>query len=163
MANICNFSMVVKGKKENIEQFIDMMSQEGTVWMGRGAMIDFTDMEEIENGKHRCQIDGDTKWSVKSSMILNAVSMRENPDMWAFGEGVDKTKLSFITLYEACEQLELAMEVYSEEAGNGFQEHYLFDEGQLMIDEVVEYTEEYNEETEEYESSGGFEDWDFEI
>ena len=29
MANICDFSMVVKGKKENIEQFIDMMEQKG--------------------------------------------------------------------------------------------------------------------------------------
>ena len=163
MANICDFSMMVKGKKENIEKFIDMMEQKGTVWMGRGADVDFTEIEEVENGKCRCQIDGTTKWSVESSMILNAVFMREHPDMWAFGEGVDKTKLSFITLYEACEQLELAMEVYSEELGCGFQEHYLFNEGQLMIDEVVEYTEEYNEETEEYESSGGFDSWNFEI
>ena len=162
MANICNFSMVVKGKKENIEQFTDMMKQKGTVWMGRGAVIDFTDMEELENGNYRCQIDGDTKWSVYSSMVLNAVSMRENPDMWYFEEGIDKTKLSFVTIFEACEKLELAMEVYSEECGNGFQEHYLFDEGQLIIDETVEYTEEYNEETDEYESSGGFV-WDFEI
>ena len=163
MANICDFNMVVKGKKENIEQFLDMMEQKGTVWMGRGAMVNRIDIEEVENGKYRYQIDGDTKWSVKSSMILNAVSMRENPDMWFFGEGVDKTKLSFVTLFEACEQLELAMEVYSEELGDGFHEHYLFDEGQLMISEIVEYTEEYNEETEEYESSGGFDCWDFEI
>ena len=163
MANICDFNMVVKGKKENIEQFINMMSQDGTVWMGRGAMVNRIDIEEVENGKYRYLIDGDTKWSVKSSMILNAVSMRENPDMWYFGDGVDKTKLSFVTLFEACEQLELSMEVYSEELGDGFQEHYLFDEGQLMINEIVEYTEEYNEETEEYESSGGFDSWDFEI
>ena len=27
MANICDFSMMVKGKKENIEQFVDMMEQ----------------------------------------------------------------------------------------------------------------------------------------
>ena len=162
MANICNFSMVVKGKKENIEQFTDMMQQKGTVWMGRGAVIHSQTMEEVENGKHRCQIDGDTKWSIMASMVLNAVSMRENPDMWYFADGVDKTKLSFVTLFEACEQLKLAMEVYSEECGEAFQEHYLFDEGQLMIDEVVEYTEEYNEETDEYESSGGFV-WDFEI
>ena len=162
MANICDFSMVVKGKKENIEQFMDMMEQKGTVWMGRGAVIDFTDMEELENGNYRCQIDGGTKWNVTSSMVLNAVSMRENPDMWFFGDDIDKTKLSFVTLFEACEQLNLAMEVYSEEAGNGFQEHYLFDEGRLMANETVDYTEEYNEETDEYETSGGFV-WDFGI
>lgn len=163
MANICNFSMIVKGKKENIEQFIDMMEQKGTVWMGRGAVVDFTDMEEVENEKYRCQIDGNTKWSVYSSMISNAISMRTEPNKWGFGEGVDKTKLSFVTLFEACKQLELDMEVYSEECGCCFQEHYLFIDGELVADECVEYVEKYNEETEEYESSGGFDNWDFKI
>jgi uracil-DNA glycosylase family 4 len=80
-----------------------------------------------------------------------------------FGEDVDKTELSFVTLFEACKQLELDMEVYSEECGCGFQEHYLFIDGELVAEECVDYSEEYNEETEEYESSGGFDDWDFEI
>ena len=163
MANICNFSMMVKGKKENIEQFVDMMEQKGTVWMGRGAIVNFTDIEEVENGKWRCQIDGDTKWSVQSSMIDNAISMRTEPNKWSFGENIDKTKLSFVTLFEACKQLGLDMEVYSEECGCGFQEHYLFIDGELVEEECVDYSEEYNEETEEFESSGGFDDWDFEI
>lgn len=163
MANICNFSMMVKGKKKNIEQFIDMIEQKGTVWMGRGAVVDFTDMEEIKNGEYRCQIDGNTKWSVQSFMVSNAISMRTEPNKWNFGENVDKTKLSFVTLFEACKQLELDIEVYSEECGCGFQEHYLFIDEELVVEECVDYSEEYNEETEEYESSGGFDDWDFEI
>ena len=163
MANICNFSMMVKGKKENIESFIAMMEQEGNVYMGRGAVINFTDMEEVDNGKYRCQIDGYTKWSIQSSLIDNAISMRIKPDMWNFGENVDKTKLSFVTLFEACEQLELDMEVYSEECGNCFQEHYLFVDGELVKNECVDYEERYNEDTDEYESIGGFDSWDFEI
>lgn len=163
MANICDFSMMVKGKKENIIQFVDMMEQKGNVWMGRGAAVDFIDMEEIENGEFRCQIDGSTKWSIISSLVDNAVSMRTKPDEWSFGENVDRTKLSFVTLFEACKQLGLDMEVYSEECGCGFQEHYLFIDGELVEEECVDYSEEYNEETEEYESSGGFDDWDFEI
>lgn len=162
MANICSFSMAVKGKKENIEQFINMIEQKGTIWMGRGAVIHSQDVEELEDGKYRYQIDGDTKWSIQSSLIDNAVSMRTEPDKWGFGDDVDKTKLSFVTLLEACEQLELAMEVYSEECGIGFQEHFVFDDGELIEHEVVDYTEEYNEETDEYELSGGF-IWDFEI
>lgn len=162
MANICNFSMVVKGKKENIEQFIDMMQQKGTVWMGRGAVVYSQDMEELENGIYRCQIDGDTKWSVISSMVDNAISMRTETEKWGFGDDINKAELSFVTLFEACEQLQLDMEVYSEEAGIGFQEHYVFIDGNLVAEECVDYTEEYNEETDEYESSGGFV-WGFEI
>ena len=96
MANICSFSMMVKGKKENIEQFVDMIEQKGTVWMGRGAVVYFTDMEEAENEKYRCKIDGETKWSIQSSMVDNAISMRTEPNNWSFGEDVDKTELSFI-------------------------------------------------------------------
>ena len=163
MANICDFSMMVKGEKENIEQFIDMMQQKGTVWMGRGAVIHSQDMEETELCEiYRCQIDGETKWSIQSSMVSNAISMRTEPDKWEFGD-TDKTTLTFVTLFEACEQLQLDMEVYSEECGCGFQEHYVFVDGNLVAEECVDYTEEYNEETEEYESSGGFDSWDFEI
>ena len=131
--------------------------------MGRGAVVDITDMEEVENGKCRCEINGNTKWSVQTSMVDNAISMRTEPNKWSFGEDVDKTERSFVTLFEACEQLGLDMEVYSEECACGFQEHYLFIDGELVAKECVDYSEEYNEETEEYESSGGFDDWDFEI
>lgn len=155
--------MMVKGKKENIEQFIDMMGQKGTVWMGRGAEVYAADMEEVENGEFRCRLDGNTKWSIQSSLVDNAVSMRTKPDEWFFGKNVDGTKLSFVTLFEACEQLGLDMEVYSEEGDLGFQEHLRFVDGELVEEECVDYSEEYNEATEEYETSGGFDDWNFEI
>ena len=162
MANICNFVMFVRGKKKNIEKFIDMMNQRGTIWMGRGASTESEDMEEIGDEDFRCKIIGDTKWSVKSSLVTSAISMRTEPDEWGFGKGIDETNLSFVTLFEACQQLELDMEVYSEEFGCGFQEHYLFAGGELIVDKCVKCTETYNEDTEEFETEGGF-DWNFEI
>lgn len=160
MANICDFSMKLRGKKENIDTFKNMMNQIGNVYMGRGAEIDFEEFEEIGDGIFTCQLDGSTKWSVTSSLVDNAISMRKDIDRWYFGDNVDKTKLSFITLFEACEQLNLDMECYSEETGCEFQEHYLFMNGELLEDECVDYSEEYDEETCEWISHGGFE-WDF--
>jgi len=163
MANICSFSMVVKGNKENIETFKNMISQEGTVYMGRGAEIDFENMEECDDDDgFRCQLDGQTKWSIQSSLIDNAISMREDNGRWSFGD-IDKTKLSFVTLFEACEQLNLDMECYSEEPGCEFQEHYLFVNGELLKDECVDYTEQYDEDEDEWVSAGGFGEWVFEI
>jgi hypothetical protein len=66
-------------------------------------------------------------------------------------------------MFEACNQLQLDMEVYSEECGVGFEEHFIFIDGELIIDECVDIVEKYNEETMEYERYGGFGDWDFEI
>ena len=162
MANICSFSMVVRGKKENIETFNNMMQQVGTVYMGRGAELDCEDMEELSDNNYRCQMLGQTKWSIQSSLIDNAISMRSDSGRWSFGD-IDKSTLSFVTLYEACEQLNLDMECYSEEPGIGFQEHYLYVNGKLLEHECVDYSEEYNEEEDEGISTGGFENWDFEI
>ena len=163
MANLCDFSMMVTGNKENIDLFYNMMNQNGTTWMGRGAEAEIVDVEEID-GKCRTEISGWCKWSVNASMVLDAISMRTEPEIWS-GHGYDKNgnKLRLVTLFEACKELDLDMEVYSEEPGCGFQEHYLFKDGNLEVSECVRYTEEYDEEKDEYVPHGGFGDWDFEI
>lgn len=178
MANICSFSMMVKGEHENIEQFYNAMSQNGNIYMGRGA-----EAEIYYKDENCAQIDGWCKWSVQSAMINNAISMRTEPNLWAFSAR-EKEELEFITLLEATEKWNLVMEVYSEEPGCEFQEHYVFDNGTILCDECVEYHEhwiceyETKEDAEEelgititdeqwkYEdciSYGGFDVWAFEI
>ena len=179
MANICGFSMLVRGNIDDIKRFCDAMSQNGNIYMGRGA-----DVEINLDGYDNCAyIDGWCKWSVQSAMVSNAIDMRNNPTRWAWSDGTDPTKLEFITLFEACQKWNLDMEVYSEEAGCCFQEHYIVVNGDLICDECVDYYE-YNlddydtkEEAERelkieitddewrvggYISRGGFE-WNFEI
>lgn len=162
MANICSFSMVVRGKESDIETFLDMMQQNGTVYMGRGAEIYDSEICEVDEEISRCDISGETKWSILSSLVDDAISMREDVGGWYFGN-VDKTKLTFVTLFEACKQLNLDMECYSEEPGCEFQEHYLFKDGVLLKEECVDYKEFYDEEEEDYISEGGFESWEFSI
>ena len=179
MANICSFSMMVKGEHENIEKFYNAMSQNGNIYMGRGAEAEI----DYDDSEGRAQIDGWCKWSVQSAMIDNAISMRNEPNIWAFSTR-EKEELEFITLLEATERWSLVMEVYSEEPGCEFQEHYVFDNGIVLCDECVDYHEywicEYDtkEEAEEelgieitddqwkYEDCirhGGFDVWAFEI
>lgn len=178
MANICSFSMYVKGNKDDIQSFYNAMCQNGKFYMGRGADAEIVLYEDCAN------IDGWCKWSVQSALIDNAISMRENPGAWYFGENVDVSQIEFITLFEACQKWNLDMEVYSEECGMEFQEHYRFVDGKLVVDECVDWYEYYlgdfetKEEAEEeleiqitdaewdereYISRGGFEEWHFEI
>ena len=184
MANICSFSMMVKGKHDDIEQFYKAMSQDGNIWMGRGAdaEIDYDDNYDGD-GTDRAQIDGWCKWSVSSAMISNAISMRTEPNIWAFSKR-EKDDLKFITLIEATEQWNLVVEVFSEEPGCCFQEHYVFDNGTVLYDECIEYYEycicdyDTKEEAEkeleieitdeewdsqDYISRGGFGEWEFDI
>ena len=178
MANICSFSMHVKGNKDDIQSFYNAMCQNGKFYMGRGADAEITIDEDS------AFIDGWCKWSIQSALIDNAISMRANPSMWYFGDGFDASQIEFITLDEACKKWNLDMEVYSEESGCGFQEHFMFVNGELVIDECVEWNEYYigdfdtKEEAEEelevkitdaewreheYITRGGFEEWHFEI
>ena len=179
MANICSFIMCVKGDHENIESFYNALIQKGTIWMGRGADADI-DYED----ENKAFVTGQCKWSVYSALISNAISMRKEPDTWHFEEW--QKDLEFITLEEACAKWHLEMEIYSEEYGIGFQEHYLIKNDEVIINECVDANEydlyEYKtkEEAEseldtkitdtEWETykgdrlvRGGFENWDFEI
>ena len=180
MANICSFVMKVRGDKNDIEKFCKAIQQEGNIWIGRGANIDI----DFEDDDLAC-LTGDCKWSIQSALIDNAISMRTNPDRWHFGSGRDANEFEFITLYEACERWSIVMEVYSEECGCQFQEHFICDKGTVLCDDCVEWEEywlddyETKEEAEEelgveftdeeWESRddritrGGFKDWNFEI
>ena len=150
MANLCSFSMKVKGNKSDIEQFYNAMMQNGKIYMGRGAeaSIDW-------DGDNVALIDGCCKWSVHSAMVSNAISMRNDPKGWYWGD-VNYEELEFITLFEACQRWNLVMEVYSEESGCEFQEHYICDKGDILCDECVDWAEYYlddyetKEEAEEY-------------
>ena len=179
MANICSFSMCVKGTHENIESFYNAMSQNGKIYMGRGADAEI----RYEDEEDRAFIDGWCKWSIQSALIDNAISMRTEPNIWSFGD-VDASTLEFITLFEACERWNLAVEAYSEECGCCFQEHYIIENEDLLCDDCVEWNEyclddyETKEEAEQeleieitdeewneggFISRGGFEEWTFEI
>ena len=177
MANLCSLLMKVRGNKEDIIQFHKALNQEGKIWMGRGAE---TDLVFEEDGAAFMQ--GTCKWSVISALVDNAISMRNEPNLWAFSD--EDKDLEFITLFEACKKWNLIMEVYSEESGCEFQEHFICDKGDVICEECVEWHEydisEYVTKTaaedeldieitdEEWEREdwihrGGFGDWVYEI
>lgn len=54
MANICSFSMIVKGERSSIDAFYDAMSQKGNIYMGRGADAAI----QYEDEDNRAFIDG---------------------------------------------------------------------------------------------------------
>jgi hypothetical protein len=170
--------MCVKGQHKDIEVFYNAMSQNGNIYMGRGADAEI----RYEDEEGRAFIDGWCKWSVESAMITNAISMRTETGTWYFGDK-DPSQLEFITLMEASERWNLAVEVYSEECGCEFQEHLVIVNGEWICDECVDWCEydlndyETREEAEDeldikitdeewinrFVTRGGFEEWEFEI
>lgn len=169
MPNYCNYTMKVYGKKENVQSFINIMEaeyyyNENDIYVSCEEQRHFFrifdtyyDEEELKQAKDNenisIMIDGTCAWSVEVCMndggYYKDIRTRY------------KEKAKGTTLQDESKTLDLIIEVYSEEIGVGFQEHYLYDRGVKIYDECVDYEELYDEETEEIIGyKGGFE-WNF--
>ena len=159
MANQCDFSMRVNGKHENIEMFFGALTQKDKVWMGRGAVADI----EYYDEDNMATIEGWCKWSIQSALIDDAIEMQKQKETgkgrWLPSEinAVDE----FLTLFEACQKYHVNMEVYSSEVGCEFQEHFKYENGDI-VDESTDYTEIFDEDSQEWVGTGGY-SWDFDL
>lgn len=188
MPNYCNYSMCVKGTKENVEEFIKVIQADynyGTMEFSydrhffRVFEADYNEIEELDDNIYQAIIDGYCAWSVSSCMFNNHSSSYYNALKERYPNAFRGT-----TLPIESKRLNLDIEVFSEEGGMCFQEHYIILKGDVVCDECVDWNEYYideyetKEEAEEdleieitdeewnsgdsYISRGGFE-WDFDI
>lgn len=173
----CYFLMRVKGKKENVEEFIDVVETECLVTYssknGVGKTyyecegksdrhlwsldnLIFATVDELEDGVITIDIRGDCAYSVYSCMFDGkGTEQSRHPD----GNGT--------TLLQESANLDLEIEVYSSEPVYEFMEHYLIKYGELIVDEVVDYAEYFLEDYEDVEELNKLcgtkftqEDWD---
>ena len=188
MPNYCSYSMCVVGKKENVEEFIKVMQADydyGAMkfsydrHMFRVFKADCDEVEERFDGRFQTIITGYCAWSVSSCMLESGY----------YGDFKETYGVNFrgTTLLIESEKLGLDIEVYSEEGGMCFQEHYIIIKGEMVRDECVDWQEFWVEEFETKEKAeeelemsitdeewkfaleegrfmrGGFLNWDFEI
>lgn len=147
MPNYCNFNMKIKGRMNDCEIFIKRMTDYNKplhLWRIFEASVY---NKEGNFDEYSVEISGYCAWSIESCCRASGYS-----------EGVD--------LLEAnTKELNLKLEVYSEEPGMCFQEHYIYDNGECLADECVRWEESWYDEEEdiEHESVGGFENWNWTI
>lgn len=134
MPNLCGYSMRIKGKKENVNEFHKRMTDydlPNHLW--RIFDADIYDKYENEDGTITIDVCGSCAWSIESCCRASGYS-----------EGVDLFEVN-------SRELNLEIECWSDECGMCFQEHYIYNNGECLIDECVEWTETYYDE-DDYES-----------
>jgi len=174
---ICEFSMKVNGKRENVKEFIDVMKTECTVdWEhsnGTSKMkykcygdsdryfwnLDdfcFSDIHDLGNGKVSVYIRGECSYSVYCCMFEGESTYLE------FYQGSNGT-----TLLKESKKLNLDVEVFSSEPAYGFMEHYLIKNGVFLVNDVIDYYEYWLEDYEDVDELNEVcgtnftqEDWD---
>lgn len=187
MANDCFYSMKVQGKPENVEDFLQMI-QVNYAYDDNGNCYNPSDNNKpverhlwrvfeaylnddcTEDGIRTITVDGNCAWSVYCCMCEGEYTYQTQ------NQGLKGT-----TLQKESERLQLTIEVFSEECGMCFMEHYVFVNGECKVDDCVDWyeyctsdydtVEEMNEdcdtdftqeqfEAEDYISVGGLE-WEF--
>ena len=155
MANDCNYEMKIKGSKETIQRVIDCLKANYNYYEGKPAhkhffrVFECVDEDEYEiygdngDGTFTAFVWGYCAWSVWSCMMKGEHTYyddvkRNHPDTF-MGTCLEEQS-------QDCE-----IEVFSEEPGMGFSEHYYFKNGVCLIDTSVEMREEWDEEYEECE------------
>lgn len=147
MANLCNFIARVKGDKENVKKFLDGMEQKNGVWLGRGAELSIVDDDDFndawDDSDNSIEFSGICSWSIESSMVNNALSMRKQTETGEgnWGDLVEGTE--YYTLFEYARKLGIEFEMYSTESGCCFAEHVAYINECGEIYESVPYNEVY--------------------
>ena len=183
MPNYCHYTMRVRGSYEAIDEMERRLTDyDHTPHFWRVFEADRVD-EPSRQGDGSAdmvaEFDGTCAWSVNACMcdgpLTYAGDFSKNPE----------TAPCCTSLAKTAEELGIDIEVFSEEPGMGFAEHFLYDnEGTVLIEDTVDFYEvwwdrdEYptfaefakNEETygltekdfgdEDYATVGGF-DWEF--
>lgn len=152
MANCCQFEMEIIGGRKNLDAFLDALVQKGTLVIGRGATFCEPYITDNCDGRLRVNIEGDTAWSLESSLFYDAERMKEQEKT---GKGLYNDKFieshEFLDLAEASERFDLVIEAFSWEPQDGFSEHMVIDHGRVLENDTVDYQEFWPDDYDSFE------------
>lgn len=161
MSNDCNYSMVaVSYKKSALEKLINIMNyKDENYYIYRVKEVDSSEIYSYDN--YYCvDIFGIVAWSCYD--WFNSKELPEELIMLNYNQGNPIYGTAhYITMDLLCKKLKIGIELYSDECGCCFQEHYHVDhEGNILIKDCVEWQEIWEDENgnefDEPLSIGGF-------
>lgn len=141
MPNYCDYEMKIRGSKTAIERVIECLNADYNYGEGKPSHKHFFrvfqaekagNIKRNEDGTYTQVIYGYCAWSVASCMLDGGFSYynvvkKDHPEIFMG-----------TTLKEQSE--DCTIEVFSEEPGMGFSEHYIFKSGECLCEEEREIT-----------------------
>lgn len=181
MPNYCNYEMRLVGEKENLIKAYNIIKadydykEDGTVecdadkhlfrifeceYEGYHYGVNSAEeaIEKYSDG-NALILSGNCAWSVYSCMFEGESTYYSQ---WTEERKAKYECFKGTTIDRISKEFELDIEIFSEEGGCGFMEHYLINNGEIIIDDCIDYHEDYDEETDEYTPVGGLA-WEYAI
>ena len=148
MANYCDFQMKIIGKKENVQAFVSYLQAEYQYQDGYSnctADKHFFCVLETEvitertlfSGEYMMKIRGCCAWSVRRCMFKGEYTY--------YNRWTEKDRLSLkesfrgTHLEEATRDLDLKVEIHSQEPHCGFREHYILEAGHVVLEDFESF------------------------
>ena len=139
MPAYCNYEMKIKGSKDAIKRVLECLKADYDYNKGKPEhkhffrvlnVYDNEEMEDNGDGTFTQFVYGYCAWSVRSCMCSGGQTYY-NYGKESFGENFMGTDL--VEQSQDCE-----IEVFSEEEGMEFSEHYIFKNGECLVDDCVD-------------------------
>ena len=181
MPNLCYAEVMVKGRKECVDEFEKVLtanydystntfSHKPHLW----RIFDVSKLEYIQTGLFVCaKFWIECAWSVSSCMMNGPCTYYNSSQEQSLHDMTEQRKLQLLysnkpprinygtNIVALSMVLNLEIEIISEECGIGFMEHYKISHGQVILDDCIDMTEhfigEYNtlkEYKDEWPNSG---------
>lgn len=133
MANNCWYEMrVVSKSKSSLERFISIMNYADPEYYIYRVFLAEPDEIKEHDGFFHVNIAGDVAWS-----CYRWFSDKEDTENVLNSEN-NKTA-HYVSIPILCQRLCLGVEVFSQEIGLGFEEHYLVDHsGEILADDCID-------------------------
>lgn len=193
MPNYCNYEMKIVGKKENVDKLISYLQSDYSYTKVGDVEMPFSKEKKEQfklqkcsadkhffrvfeadhdpeyddtrdNGDHVSIVSGYCAWSIISCMINQGKGTYYNDWKDRLCDDFRGTHME-----QATKDLDLVVEIFSEECGCGFMEHFIIDKGKITKSRCEDYSELYDEDGEpildengDQMTEGGFE-WEYTI
>lgn len=159
MANVCSIRMRIAAKDaKTISEFIEDVRDNACFRVYEGIFSRFVEKEDFDPSTVQ-NIDGVCAYDATFSVAWSFITAFEDDGVYKmFGTEPPYEKY----FHEFCKDHGVGIEAYSEESGMGFEEHYIISpSGQIVVDDVTDMSEEYDEVEGDWIKVGGFGDPDF--
>lgn len=169
MANCCSYKACVKGKPDIVDKVVKYIADHS--YDGDPEIeVDYPYDEELGVRIKIVTLNGVCKWSVFTAFNLEKYSplytiyeteKYDDPDTkWMIDTAneIHKQHVESPSILDirGDNDDDYTIEIFSEESGMGFAEHYILSAGKIILDECRDFYEVFDEKTETTMLTGGF-------
>jgi hypothetical protein len=166
MANWCYYEAKVRGNENTVDALCN--------WIKENSLeYDEAESESTDKGLE-VLIIGHVKWSVQGAWNME----KKHPENYILelqpNDKIDDAKCKEMNERMRASALaradepslidyddDVEIEIFSQEPANGFAEHFIVKNGEVILSDSREYYEEFDEETDQTKYTGGYYGYDF--